>query len=488
MWETRPENFDMTAPDPELVERLAAHKTLGSAPRKELEWLAAHGTIKVFEANEVVGRKGVPVEAMYILFTGHTVVFVDRGGGRHKVLEWRGGEVTGMLPYSRMTTPPGDSLSVVRTESLAIHREDFPEMIRECHGVTSILVGVMLDRARIFTASGLQDEKMASLGRLAAGLAHELNNPASAIERGAALLVGRLEEAQRSARTLGTAGLDAAQLAAVDRVREACVTQPATGVLSPLQQAEREEALSDWMTEHGIDDPSVATSLADTGMSLSTLDGVAAVASGPALEAALRSIAAECAVRGIASDVLDASTRIAGLVLAIKGFTHMDQAAVAEPVDLRTSLRNTVAVLKSKARAKSASVTVDLEQGLPRVRAFAGELNQIWANLIDNALDAVPDSGKGHVVVKAAREHDQVVVRVVDDGPGIPPEVRARIFEPFFTTKAVGQGTGLGLDIVRRLVIHNDAEIEVDSEPGRTEFRVTLPIAERESESVKPKP
>jgi len=170
--------------------------------------------------------------------------------------------------------------------------------------------------------------------------------------------------------------------------------------------------------------------------------------------------------------------RISGLVTAIKGFTHMDQATVAGPVDLASSLGNTVTVLRSKARSKSAEVVVQVEPGLPRARGFAAELNQIWANLIDNALDAVPDGGR--VEVTAARERQRVVVRIADSGAGIPAEVRAHLFEPFFTTKPVGKGTGLGLDIVRRLVNHNDAEIDVESRPGRTEFCVSLPIAEFE--------
>jgi signal transduction histidine kinase len=154
----------------------------------------------------------------------------------------------------------------------------------------------------------------------------------------------------------------------------------------------------------------------------------------------------------------------------------MDQATVAEPVDLLKGLSDTVAVLKPKARAKSAAVAIDVESGLPRVLGFAGELNQIWVNLIDNALDAIPNSGR--VDVLANRDGRRVIVRVIDDGSGIPPEIRERIFDPFFTTKPMGQGTGLGLDIVRRLVRHNDGEIAVDSEPGRTEFRVLLPLVE----------
>jgi signal transduction histidine kinase len=161
----------------------------------------------------------------------------------------------------------------------------------------------------------------------------------------------------------------------------------------------------------------------------------------------------------------------------------MDQGALAEPLDLALNLKNTVAVLKSKARDKSVAVTITLEPDLPAVRGFVGELNQVWANLIDNALDAAPPSG--HVEVTAARRHDRVVVQVIDDGPGIAPEIRDRIFEPFFTTKPVGHGTGLGLDIVRRLAVNNDARIDVESRPGRTVFSVSLPVAEGEVAGAK---
>jgi signal transduction histidine kinase len=348
-------------------------------------------------------------------------------------------------------------------------------MIRDCHEITSILVHKMLDRSRVFTSSGLHDEKMISLGKLSAGLAHELNNPASAIERSAALLEDRLEDAEQATRALGAARLTDPQLAALDALRTSCLTTRVHGVLSPIQQAEREDAIADWLADHGVD-VAIAAPLADTAVTLDALDRLAGAVSGPPLGAVLRWAAAGCSVRGIAAEIQEAASRIAGLVMAIKGFTHMDQATVAEPVDLTSSLGNTVAVLKSKARSKSVAVTVTVPPDLPRVRGFVGELNQIWANLIDNALDAVPDSGR--VEVTATCERQRVVVRVVDNGAGIPPEIRTRLFEPFFTTKPVGKGTGLGLDIVQRLVNHNDAEIEVETAPGRTEFRVSLPLAD----------
>lgn len=461
----------------DLIDRLAEHKALATAPREELAWLAAHGTLRLLKAGEILSHKGQQVEGMYIVFTGRISLSVDRGSGPQKMIEWRTGEVSGVLPYSRLVTPPGDAVAQEPTEILAIPREDLRTMTRDCFEVTKILVHTMLDRARLFTSSDLQNEKMISLGKLSAGLAHELNNPASAIERSAALLEDKLNESERASRALGAARLTDEQLAAVDATRTACLAKAPHGVLSPVQQAEREEAIADWLDDHNLDSGAAET-LADTQVTFDVLDQLAGTVQGSALDAVLRWAAAGCAVRSLATEIQEAAMRISGLVTAIKGFTHMDHAMVAEPVDLGPSLGNTVAVLRAKAGKKSAAVEIEVEPELPHVRGFAGELNQIWGNLIDNALDAIEDGGC--VEVRACKEEDHVIVRVVDNGPGIPAHIRERIFEPFFTTKAVGQGTGLGLDIVRRLVRHNDGTIEVDSQPGRTEFRVMLQIAKPE--------
>jgi signal transduction histidine kinase len=431
----------------------------------------------------VLTAKGATVEGLFVVLTGHMAIFVDRGAGRHRVMEWRAGDVMGLLPYSRLVSPPGDTVAQEPSVILALHRDHLTAMIHNCHQITSILVHKMIDRARLFTSSALHDEKMVSLGKLSAGLAHELNNPAAAIERSATLLDDRLEDAERAARALGASRLTEPELAAIDAMRAFCLSTPAQGVLSPIQQAEREDAIADWIVDHGLD-AAIAGPLADTAVTLEALDRLAEAVSGPPLDAVLRWAAAECSVRGLAAEIQEAAMRISGLVQAIKGFTHMDQATVAEPVDLTLNLGATVTVLKSKARAKSIAVAVTVEPDLPRVRGFVGELNQVWANLIDNALDAAPDAGR--VDVMANRERERVVVRVVDNGPGISSEIRARIFEPFFTTKPVGRGTGLGLDIVRRLVMHNDAEIEVESRPGRTEFRVSLPLAETDGAGGRP--
>jgi signal transduction histidine kinase len=459
----------------DIVDRLAEHKTLGGAPREELAWLAAHGSLRELRAGDVLSSKGAAVEYLFVVLSGRIAIFVDRGAGLHKIMEWGEGEVTGLLPYSRLVSPPGDSVAQEPSVVLAVHRDHLRALTRECHEITSLLVHGMLDRARAFTSSDLHDEKMLSLGKLSAGLAHELNNPASAIERAAALLEDRLEDSERAARALGASRLTDSQLSAVDAIREACLATRVRGVRSAIEEAEREEAIANWLADRGLD-VAIAEELTETAVTFEALNQLAEAVDGPALNAVLRWAAAGCSVRGLASEIRDSAVRITGLVTAVKGFTHMDQAAVAEPVDLIQGLTNTVAVLKWKARAKSVAVVIDVEPDLPRVRGFVGELNQIWANLIDNALDAVPDAGR--VEVQANRERQRVVVRIVDNGTGIPAPIRERIFEPFFTTKPMGHGTGLGLDIVRRLVRHNDGEIAVETQPGRTEFRVVLPLAE----------
>ena len=459
--------------DPDLVERLSKHRTLGAAPREELEWLAARGRVERLAVGEQLAHTGMAVEGMYAILSGRFTIFMDRGGAPRKLAEWHAGDVTGLLPYSRLVKSPGNSYAEEPCEIFVLGREHMRAVIHECPELTTILVHRMVDRAREFTSNELHDEKLVSLGRLSAGLAHELNNPAAAIERSAALLGRRIEELEKAARSLCGAGLNEAQFDAVDSLRNACAVAPETGVRSPIQQAEREEAIADWLDDRRLDAAS-AEALADTVVSTEALDHLAGIVRGPALNAALRWAAAGCSVRRLASEIQDAGTRIAGLVLAVKGFTHMDQATAAEPVNLAQSLGNTVAVLKAKARAKAIAVAVKIDPNLPPVRGFVGELNQIWGNLIDNALDAVRESG--HVDVLVETDTRRVLVRIVDDGPGIPAEIRDRIFDPFFTTKAAGQGTGLGLDIVRRLVQHNDGTIDVDSQPGRTEFRISLPI------------
>ena len=460
-----------------LIERLKAHNALGNAPMAELEWLATHGELRIFEENTQIGRKGDYVNQMWIIFKGGGAVYVDRGSGRRKAMDWRAGEVTGLLPFSRLVTSLGDAYFEAPTEALVIHREQFPELIRECPTVLGSLVHAMLDRARAFASTDWQDEKLVSLGRLAAGLAHELNNPASAAVRSAKLLINALTEAHEASHALGAAHLTDEQLELVQALRDQCLLPVSTGVYSVIERSDREEEIAAWLERHGAD-PAPAGALVDSCVTRETLDELAASLSGEAFNAALRWIAAEFNARSLAVNVERATTRIHDLVSSVKRFTYMDRATVAQPTDIAQSLTDTVAVLAAKARAKSAAVTLDIPGNLPLVPGYPAELNQVWSNLLENALDAVDPSGQVTVCAEHVPGPHVVVVSVIDDGPGIPDDIKQRIFDPFFTTKGVGEGSGLGLGISDRIVRRHNGHIDVESRPGRTEFRVTLPAVE----------
>jgi signal transduction histidine kinase len=454
-----------------LVERLAAFPALGALPRDELEWLAAHGRLEHLTAGSPVTRKGERLDHLFIVLSGQVTIHRDRGTGPRRVIDWQAGDVTGRLPYSRMGRSPDENILEVDTEVFALHEDFFEEMVCRCPAFTAHSVHLMLDRARRFNTSDLQEEKMISLGKLAAGLAHELNNPASATVRGAKLLLNGLTDADPAVRTLGEATLTQSQLRAIDRLRSACAESGLPPEHSPLEQTDREEEIADWLAARGAD-PRCAAALAETSLDIPDLEALAEELSGDVLAAAIRWIAGGCEIRALAVDIERAATRIYELVDSVKRFTYMDNLAGPEVVDVRSGLRDTLRIMSAKAKEKGVTVTLDFEAGLPGVQAKGGELNQVWLNLIDNALDAVPPSG--HLDIDARREGDRVVVRFVDDGPGIDPEVLPRIFDAFFTTKEPGEGLGLGLEITRRLLRQYEGDISVESRPGRTEFRVGL--------------
>ncbi len=459
-----------------LLKRLSGHRTLSRVPREELEWLVEHGTLERYPAGRVVVAKGDRVPGMYVILSGRLSNFTDQGGSWRKVIDWREGDVTGFLPYSRMEDARGRTVIEEPVETLLVPRDEAVALPVACPELTRILVHAMLDRAREFKSSDLQVEKLASLGKLAAGMAHELNNPASAALRSARLLVDALAESDEASQELGAAQFGVSERATLDRVRSFCLTTPAAGVPSQLEQADREAALADWLADHGADE-AIAADLAEAGITAEMLAELAGALAPPKLRAALRWAAATCVAQGLARDIERASSRVHELVSAVKGFTYMDHASAPEAVNIHKGLMDTVAVLAAKARGKAAGLRVDVAADLPAVNGFGGELNQVWANLIDNAVDAVAEGGR--VTVTASHSDGSVLVRVIDDGPGIPPEIRSRIFDPFFTTKPMGAGTGLGLDIAQRLVARHEGSIAVTSEPGRTEFCVTLPVAGR---------
>jgi len=458
----------------DLLTLLSSHRLIGAAPRAELLWIAKHGTRRRFEQGESVCRHTEVVNSLHILLSGRMSIYVHRGPGVRKVMDWQGGDVWGILPFSRMTTPPGDTFAEEPTDALTISRDQLPDLIRNCYEVTAALVHHMTDRARVFTSTDLRDEKMRSLGKLAAGFAHEVNNPASAALRDAKSLGEALAAAQQAARKLFSYNLTSVQVAELNLVWNLSENAPEHHTVSGLELADREDQIAEWLRGHGTDE-SLSEDLARLPLRLDDLNRLASAFGGATLSAALRWIAGAFAGRSLVANIERAATRIHTLVGAAKGFTHMDRAPAPEAVDISRGIADTVALLEGKARTKSVPITLSVDEDLPPIRGFTAEINQIWMNLIDNAIDASPSQGE--VSVTALLEGPDVIVTVLDHGPGVPPDLRESIFDPFFTTKPVGEGTGLGLDIVRRVVLWHDGDITVNSRPGRTEFRVRLPVA-----------
>lgn len=457
--------------DTALLARLEAHRTIGGVPRAQLEWLAHVGQLRTLNVGDVLTTSGLPVAGLYVVLDGYLTIRVDRGAGSRLVMEWHGGDVTGLLPYSRLRTPPGNVVAEEPTEVLMLDPSHIAYMIRECHELTAVLVHVMIDRARVFKSNELMDEKLASLGRLAAGLAHELNNPASAVARSSKSLLAELAVLDDATKQFCLLNLSDTQCFSIAALRNE--RSPVVGS-TPLEAADREDALTEWLDARGVVGVDLQP-LANSAFVPADLDRLREAVGDEKIGTVLTHIAAGQTVRRLATEIGAAAERIHALVAAVKGFTYMDQHATRQPIAIDRGLQDTITVLGSKARARNVTVTLEVEPHLPAVDGFGGELNQVWANLLDNAIDA---SRHGHVRVIASQPLDHVVVRIIDDGPGIPDAVLARVFDPFFTTKPVGEGTGLGLDIARRIVHRHHGLIDVHTGVDGTEFRVTLPVAD----------
>lgn len=457
--------------DNDLVHRLKSLPTLTEIPQAELEWLAQHGNHEIYQPG-LIFSKGKKIEFLWIILEGKLAVYIDRGAGPKVAnTELNSGTVSGMLPYSRLAALPGDLYAEKRTEILSISIKHFPEMIHKCPLFTAHTVHTMIDRTRIHTKSDLQDEKMISIGKLAAGLAHELNNPASVNIRNAKLLRESQTEAETASRLLHEAGLNLKQFAEIESLRSASIEKCHNISLSPLEKSDLHEKIMEWLEQNQIDAID-AGSLADLKVTVEDLDKLRNTIPVKVLESALKWIIASCGVHLLSVEIENASNQIYKLVNAVKKFTYMDNLAEKERIDVEAGICDSVRVLDSKSKSKNAEIKLEIDKDLPRVRANGAELNQVWFSLLDNALDAIPESGKIHI--QAGLEANLIKVRIIDNGPGITREQIAKIFDPFYTTKSPGQGTGLGLDLSRRIIRRYNGDINVQSEPGKTEFCVNL--------------
>jgi signal transduction histidine kinase len=441
-------------------------------PDDQLAWFIGQCQEQMLKPGDTYIRQGDAAENMFVLLEGE---FQVRGeiNGETITFSLKAGEVTGALPFSRMKRTPVTGRAISNGRLLRFPSVQFPQLVQKMPDLTTRLVGLMTDRVRETTRFEQQRDRLASLGKLSAGLAHELNNPASAAKRATSQLRLILRKIKDASHELGRRELTAAQKAEIERL-EASLIQRDEPPPDALTASDLEEQIDALLRSHGQKDLwQLSGDLARRGVKPAALESLFASLDADTARAALIRLAASIDVANLLNEIESSTTRISDLVLAIKEYTFMDQAPL-QNVDIVKSLENTLTILNHKLKH---GVTVKRDyQDIPLlVNSFGSELSQVWTNLIDNAVDAM--SGNGELRVRTYRDDSCVVVEIADNGPGIPPEVEPHIFEPFFTTKAVGQGTGLGLDTVQRIVRKHRGSIQVDSEPGNTRFQVSLPLA-----------
>jgi signal transduction histidine kinase len=441
-------------------------------PDDQLDWFLSQAQELKLKAGDAYSRQGDPADAMFVILEGH---LQGRGelAGETFVFDLEPGDVTGVLPFSRMKTFTVGGRALTDGRALRFPASLFPELVQKMPVLTQRLVGLMSDRIRETTRLEQQRDRLASLGKLSAGLAHELNNPASAAKRAASQLRKMLTKIRNASLDLGRRDLTPAQKAEIEKM-EASFTR--TDIVPPdaLTISDLEDQIDSLLRSHGQTDLwMLAAGLAQRNIKPEAVESLFSILDADTARAALVRIAASVEIASLLHEIESSTSRISDLVGAIKEYTHMDQAPVLN-VDVVKGLETTLTILNHKLK-QGVAVQRDY-QGVPLlVNSFGSELNQVWTNIIDNAIDAM--HGKGELRVRTYSNDGCAVVEITDNGPGIPDEVQPHIFEPFFTTKGVGEGTGLGLDTVQRIVKKHRGSIQVTSKPGETRFQVWLPLA-----------
>lgn len=450
-------------------------------PQDQIAWFLSNSQEVSLKSGEVYVRQGDPADAMFVLLQGE---FQWRGefGGETIMLTSRVGDVTGVLPFSRMKQFVGTGRAATDGRMLRFPASLLPDLIQKMPELAKRLVAVMADRIRETTRLEQQRERLAGLGKLSAGLAHELNNPASAAKRAAAQLRDALKRIKDTSHELGRRELTPAQGAEIEKL-ELSFTQSDQPPPDALTVSSLEDQIDSLLRSHGQDDLwQLAAQLAQKGIKPSALESLFEHLDAGTARAALVRIAASIEIANLLKEIESSTARISDLVGAIKEYTYMDQSPV-QNVDVVKSLETTLTILHHKLK-RGITVQRDYQPVPLLVNSFGSELNQVWTNLIDNAIDAM--SGKGELRVRTYRENGCVVVDIGDNGPGISPAVMPHIFEPFFTTKGVGEGTGLGLDTVQRIVKKHRGDIQISSKPGDTRFQVWLPLADAQAYKENP--
>lgn len=460
----------------ELVNRIASFPILQDVPRPQIEWVVKRGELMQIAAGDQIFRRGDSIDRLLIMIDGVFSMKIQQGGQYKELARTETGELTGALPYSRAQSATGNAFAVVDSKVFVLHKDHFKDLICECHELTAVLVHLMTDRVRDFSRFQHQNEKLMALGKLSAGLAHELNNPAAAIVRSAESLEKHLETVPDKLKKVISMEIDDNQ---IDFVNELVFGKLSKGINKSeamMARAQREDDLTDWLEDNGYGDCyMLAETLADFHFGVEDLDVLKERMGMKEFPSMLSWVDNVLTTEKMVGEIKDASKRISTLVNSVKEYSHMDRSGDYEPTDIHQGLRTTLSILNHKIKKNQVNINEEWDSNLPKMAASPGELNQVWTNIIDNALDAMEETG-GTLTIHTEKIGDQVNVKISDTGKGIPKDIQNRIFEPFFTTKDIGKGTGLGLETVQRIIENHNGSIKLESAPGKTTFEFCLPI------------
>ena len=456
---------------------LQQFEALATVPLEQLEWLEQHSKIEDFIYGDFISLGGAVTAGPHFILEGDILLFLKQGNENKEITTMGKGQIFGYLPYSRGVNSSVFAQVITKVKLMSFNTDEIRCMIRDHFELTQALVHTMNNRVREFTALQQQNDKMAALGKLAAGLAHELNNPAAALVSDSHFLNQHLRSQPSVLKELTALQLEPFQVDGVNKELQKILELTDLPRLSLREKTKKEEALSDWLIKKSIANTDEMSEIfADFNFSLGNLDTFGEILPKHAHSSIFNWIMNMLVTEKMLRDIQISSGRIAELIKSVKIYTHMDRGAEKMASDIHDGIRNTLSILGHKFRKGNVEIHENYDESLPPIMAYIGELNQVWTNLIDNALDSLESNKKGKITITTEKEREFVKVKVNDDGPGIPENIKSNIFDPFFTTKEIGKGTGMGLETVQRIILKHRGSIKAESVPGSTTFIICIPI------------